>query len=152
MGTIYNGGKMCKKINYENLLSVRDILRVAPAFKNGTIRDWLYHRKSNMLSSAVFKIDDTVMLDIDLFNVWLSLDKDEVSDFRDLRTKEQLLENSFITAGKLEYWLRCRRWNGLEPAIIKKSEKRIYIDFHKFNRWLGEKNSNPDFGCDITAS
>ncbi len=99
-----------------------------------------------MLSSAVVKIDDNVWIDIDRFNIWLSIDKDEVSDFRSLRTKEQILGNSFIKLTKLEDWLRKRYWNGLEEAVIKKSEKRLYIDIHKFNRWLLEQNQNPDFG------
>ena len=123
-----------------------DLVAEAPAFKPGTIRHWLFHRKTNMLSSAVVKIDDNVWFDIDRFNIWLSLDKDEVSDFRDLRTREQLLENGFIKPTKLDDWLRKRHWNGLEEAVIKKGEKRLYIDIHKFNRWLTNQNKNPDFG------
>lgn len=117
----------------------------APAFKVGTIRHWLFHRKTNMLSIAVVKIDDNVWIDIDQFNIWLSLDKEMVSDFRNLRTKEQLLNSSFIKASKLEDWLRKRHWNGLEGAVIKKGEKRLYIDMHKFNGWLALKNQNTDF-------
>ena len=127
-------------------------MRNAPAFKKGTLRDWLFHRKSNMLSTAVIKIDDTVLLDIDRFNIWLSLDKDEVSDFRNLRTKEQILEGSLLSAVKLDYWLRCRHWNGLEEAVIKKGEKSLYIDMHKFNHWLGQRNTNADFGVVIPVS
>lgn len=118
----------------------------APAFKAGTIRHWLFHRKTNMLSTAVVKIDENVWIDIDLFNIWLSLDKDEVSDFRDLRTREQLLENGFIKASKLDDWLRKRHWNGLDEAVIKKGEKRLYIDRNKLNRWLTGQNKNVDFG------
>ncbi|UTW58845.1 hypothetical protein KFE96_00615 [Kordiimonas sp. SCSIO 12603] len=118
----------------------------APAFKAGTIRDWLFHRDTNMLSSAVVQIDGRIWIDIDRFNIWLSLDKDEVSDFRNLRTKEQILEVGFIKAPQLEHWLRRRHWNGLEEAVIKKGEKRLYIDIHKLNSWLTNQNINPDFG------
>ena len=90
-------------------------------------------------------IDGNIWIDIDRFNIWLSLGKDEVSDFRDLRTREQLLENGFIRASKLDDWLRKRHWNGLEEAVIKKGEKRLYIDRLKLNRWLSEKNTNADF-------
>ncbi len=95
-----------------------DLVTQAPAFKRGTIRNWLFHRKTNMLSSAVVKIDDNVWIDIDRFNIWLSLDKDMVSDFRDLRTKEQLFESCYINTSKLEDWLRKRHWNGLEEAVV----------------------------------
>lgn len=134
------------QINFETLISVDDLVALAPAFKKGTIRDWLFHRKTNMLSSAVVEIDDNVWIDIDRFNIWLSIDKDEVSDFRNLRTKEQLLGDCQIKASKLEDWLLKRRWNGLEDAVIKKSEKRLYIDVCKFNCWLTEKNRNSEFG------
>ena len=143
---------MNKKVDFSNLISADDLVNLAPAFKLGTVRDWLFHRKTNMLSSAVLKIDDNVWIDIDRFNIWLSLDKDEASDFRDLRTKEQLLETCHIKASKLEDWLRKRHWNGLEDAVIKKGEKRIYIDIYKFNRWLLEKNSNSDFGTTMTTA
>lgn len=95
---------------------------------------------------AVVKIDDNVWIDIDRFNIWLSLDKDTVSDFRNLRTKEQLLDACYIKAAKIEDWLRKRSGNGLDEAVIKKGEKRLYIDIHKFNQWLMERNSNTDFG------
>jgi hypothetical protein len=98
-------------------------------------------------TSAVLKIDGNVWIDIDHFNIWLSLDKDEVSDFRNLRTKEPLLTTCRIKASKLEDWLRKRHWNGLDEAVIKKGEKRLYIDIQKFNHWLEERNQNPDFGC-----
>ncbi|MFC3052292.1 hypothetical protein [Kordiimonas pumila] len=140
---------MTKKVDFSSLISVDDLVSQAPALKLGTVREWLFHRKSNMLSSAVLKIDDNVWLDIDRFNIWLSLDKDEVSDFRNLRTKEQLLKSCHIKASKLEDWLRKRHWNGLEEAVIKKGERKIYIDIHKFNHWLWEQNSNPDFGAAI---
>ena len=137
---------MSQKIDFSNLISADDLVNLAPAFKLGTVRDWLFHRRTNMLSSAVIKIDDNVWIDIDRFNIWLSIDKDEVSDFRNLRTKEQLLEGCHIKASKLEDWLRKRRWNGLEEAVIKKGEKRLYIDVRKFNCWLLNQNSNSDFG------
>ena len=121
-------------------------MAMAPAFKLGTVRDWLFHRNTNMLSSAVLKIDDNVWIDIGRFNIWLSIDKEEASDFRNLRTKEQLLEACHIKASKLEDWLRKRYWNGLEAAVIKKGERLLYIDIHKFNRWLWKQNQNPDFG------
>ncbi len=133
-------------MNFENLICVQELVKQAPAFKLGTVREWLFHRKHNMLTSAVVEIDGNVWLDIDRFNIWLSLDKDEVSDFRNLRTREQLLENSFIKATKLDDWLRKRHWNGLESAVIKKSEKRLYIDVCKFNDWLAEQNQNRGFG------
>ena len=135
-----------KNFDFKNLISADDIAEEAPAFKPGTLRHWLFHRKTNMLCTAVIKVGDAVMIDIDRFNVWLSIDKDEVSDFRDLRTKEQILESSRIKPGRLEEWLRHRQWNGLEEAVIKKGEKRLYIDVRKFNRWLFERNSNPDYG------
>ena len=111
------------KIDFENLICVQELVKQAPAFRLGTVREWLFHRKNNMLASAVVEIDGNVWLDIDRFNIWLSLDKDEVSDFRNLRTREQLLENSFIKATKLDDWLRKRHWNGLEEAVIKKKRK-----------------------------
>ncbi len=123
----------------------------APAFKPGTIRHWLFHRKTNMLSAAVVKIDGNVWIDIDRFNIWLSLDKEMVSDFRNLRAKEQLLENCSIKAAKLEDWLRKRHWNGLDEAVIKKGEKRLYIDIYKFNQWLTEQNQNSDFGIIVPS-
>lgn len=129
------------------LISVEDIVAAAPAFKLGTVREWLFHRKANLLSSAVLKVDNNVWIDIDRFNIWLSLDKDEVSDFRNLRTKEQLLASCGIKASKLEDWLRKRHWNGLEEAVIKKGEKSLYIDIYKFNHWLWEQNTNSDFGA-----
>ena len=94
----------------------------------------------------MLKIDGNVWIDIDHFNIWLSIDKQDVSDFRGLRTKEQLLEVCSIKASKLEDWLRKRHWNGLDEAVIKKGEKRLYIDIQKFSHWLGQKNQNPDFG------
>lgn len=137
---------MRRKVDFSKLISVADLVEQAPAFKIGTVREWLFHRKSNMLSSAVLKIDENVWLDIDRFNVWLSIDKETVSDFRNLRTKKQLLEACHIKAGKLEDWLRKRHWNGLDEAVIKKGEKRLYIDIFKFNCWLYDQNRNDDFG------
>lgn len=124
-------------------------MKAAPAFKAGTVREWLLYRNENMLSSAVVKIGDNVWIDIDRFNVWLSLDKDTVSDFRNLRTTEQVLKSSYLKPSKLDSWLRQRHSNGLDEAVIKKGGKRLYIDIHKFNRWLWERNQNPDFGAVI---
>lgn len=143
---------MIDNFDCNNLISVDDLLEDAPAFKRGTIREWLFHRDTNMLSTAVIKVDENVWIDIDQFNIWLSRDKDEVSDFRDLRTKEQLLATCRIKATKLEDWLRKRYSNGLEAAIIKKGEKRIYIDITIFNRWLWEQNKNSDYGKEISPS
>ena len=143
---------MIDNVDCKNLISVDDLVDQVPAFKNGTIREWLFHRKTNGLSSAVVNIDGNVWIDTDLFSIWLSMDKDEVSDYRDLRTKEQLLETCSIKASKLEDWLRKRHWNGLEAAVIKKGEKRIYMDITIFNRWLSEQNKNPDYGKEIPVS
>jgi hypothetical protein len=134
------------KIQYQNLISVDDLVKVAPAFRPGTIRDWLFHRDKNSLSMAVVKIDGSIWLDIDRFNIWLSLDKDEVSDFRNLRTCEQILENSFLKPAKLNAWLGQRKYNGLDTAVIKKGEKRLYIDVVKFDLWLKDQNQNIEFG------
>lgn len=99
-----------------------------------------------MLACAVLKIDENIFIDIDKFNLWLSLDKEHVSDFRNLRTKQQILRSSHIKSGKLDDWLRKRSWNGLERAVIMKGAKRLYIDITIFNEWLFEQNSNSDFG------
>jgi hypothetical protein len=143
---------MADGLDCGNLISVDDLVAAAPAFTKGTIRHWLFHRKTNRLTTAVLKIGDALWIDIDHFNIWLSRDKDEPSEFQDLRTKEQLLESCRIKTSTLEYWLRDRHWNGLEDAVIKKGEKRIYIDIRKFNRWLLEQNSNPDFGSKIPTN
>ena len=153
LGTTINGYTMMSdNVDCKNLISVDDLVDKVPAFKKGTLREWLFHRETNRLSSAIVKIDDNVWIDTDLFSIWLSLDKDEVSDYRNLRTKEQLLETCSIKASKLEDWLRKRHWNGLEEAVIKKGEKRIYIDITIFNRWLSEKNKNSDYGKVISPS
>lgn len=143
---------MIDNFDCNNLISVDGLVDEVPAFKKGTIREWLFHRKTNGLSSAIVNIDGNIWIDTDLFSIWLSQDKDEASDYRDIRTKEQLLETCSIKASKLEDWLRKRHWNGLEDAIIKKGEKRIYIDIRKFNRWLWEQNKNPDYGKEISPS
>lgn len=143
---------MIDNFDCNKLISVDDLVAEVPAFKKGTIREWLFHRKTNGLSSSIINIDGNVWIDTDLFSIWLSQDKDEVSDYHNLRTKEQLLETCSIKASKLEDWLRKRFGNGLEAAVIKKSERRIYIDITIFNRWLWEQNKNPDYGKGIPPS
>ena len=132
-------------LDFTRLVSVEELVTMAPALTLGTIRHWLFHRNRNALTMAVLKVHGALLIDIDRFNIWLSLDKDDVSDFRDLRTKQQILENSFISPSRLEDWLRHRRWNGLEDAVIKKGERRLLIDTRKFNKWLLANNSNPQF-------
>lgn len=134
------------EVNYCRIISVDVLVAEAPAFKLGTLRHWLFHREANMLSSAVLKIDNSVFIDIDQFNIWLSLDKDQVSDFRNLLTKQQILAVSHIKPSKLDDWLSNRDWNGLHHAVIKKGEKRLYIDITLFNEWLLAQNKNPKFG------
>lgn len=140
------------EINYCRIISIDVLVAEAPAFKLGTLRHWLFQRDINMLSSAVLKIDNSVFIDIDKFNIWLSLDKDQVSDFRNLRTKEQILELSHIKPSKLDDWLSNRDWNGLHHAVIKKGEKRLFIDITIFNEWLCKKNSNSGFGNNFEES
>ena len=133
-------------VNYCRIISVDVLVAEAPAFRLGTLRHWLFHREGNMLSTAVLKIDNSVFIDIDKFNIWLSLDKEHVSDFRNLRTKQQILAVSHIKPSKLDDWLSNRDWNELHHAVIKKGEKRLYIDITIFNEWLLTQNSNLDFG------
>ena len=133
-------------VRYCRLMSVDTLVETAPALKTGTLRGWLFHRKKNLLSTAILKVGGNVFIDIDKFNIWLSLDKEQVSDFRNLRTKKQILELSHIKPSKLEDWLRNRDWNGLYKAVIKKGEKSLFIDITIFNEWLLSQNSNLDFG------
>ena len=139
------------EVNYCRIISVDVLVAEAPAFRLGTLRHWLFHRETNMLSSAVLKIDNSVFIDIDKFNIWLSLDKEQVSDFRNLRTKQQILAVSHIKPSKLDDWLSARDWNGLHHAVIKKGEKRLYIDITIFNEWLLSQNQNPNFGKTVQS-
>ncbi|UTW59527.1 hypothetical protein KFE96_04270 [Kordiimonas sp. SCSIO 12603] len=134
------------EVDYSRLITVEQIVEQAPAITHGTMRHWLFYRNKNLLATAILKLDQSIFIDIDRFNTWLSLDKDEVSDFRDLRTKQQILENSLLKPGTFDNWLRNRHWNGLEEAVIKKGERRLFIDIFKFNNWIRNNNSNPEFG------
>lgn len=133
------------QLDVSALATVDTIVDQAAAFSIGTMRSWLYRRRKNGLSSAVLKLDENIYIDITRFNIWLSLDKDSVSDFRDLRTKQQLLESSGLKPSKLDDWLKKRHYNGLDEAVVKKTSCRLYIDVRKLGCWLLEQNKNTEF-------
>jgi hypothetical protein len=132
-------------LDYSNLLTVEELLQNGPAFTVGGIREWLFRRKKNGLIRAVVNIDKNLFIDELCWNVWLSQDKDEVSDYRDLRTRKQILDKASFKPSKLDDWLRKRFQNGLHHAIIKKGERKLYIDTRLFNRWLLEQNTNSEY-------
>jgi len=133
-------------IDYRNLITVEQLIEEARAFSEGTVRRWLYRRRQNGLVFAVIYMKNRLMIDFVRFNIWLSRDKEGISEFQNLRTKEQIVASSRLTASKLEYWLKNRHWNGLDEAVITKSQRRLYIDIIKFNQWLLDQNQNEDFG------
>ncbi|PCI43299.1 MAG: hypothetical protein COB49_12465 [Alphaproteobacteria bacterium] len=95
---------------------------------------------------AVVEIGGSLFIDVLNFNCWLSQDKDEVSNFLNLRTRKQILATSRIKPSKLDAWLKVRWTNGLHEAVIAKGPRKLYIDIHKLNRWLMEQNKNAGFG------
>ncbi len=134
-------------INIKNLRTVEQLISQAPAFSEGTVRRWLFDRMTNGLACAVFEIGGRTLIDIRRFNMWLSIGKTTLSDFRNLRTKEQIIRDSHLSPALLGYWLRARKTNGLDEAVITKSTRMLYIDFVKLNIWLTLQNQNPNFGC-----
>ena len=133
------------KIDYRKLITLEHILKNGPAFTLGGIREWLSKRHQNGLIHVLVQIDNNLFFDEFSWNVWLSQDKDEVSDYRDLRTRKQILERSSLKESKLDDWLRKRQFNGLHVAVIKKGPRRLYIDIKLFNRWLSSRNKNSEF-------
>lgn len=137
---------MVGKIDYRNLMTVKQLVEHGVAFSEGTIKRWLFDRNKNGLNYAVVAIKESLLIDALKFNIWLSLDKDEVSEFQNLRTKEQIVEESWFDLSKLEYWLKNRHWNGLTDAVISKSRRRLYIDILKLNKWFLDQNMNSHYG------
>lgn len=61
-------------------------------------------------------------------------------DFKNLRTIKQLAEEakgtgSFLTEGKLRWWVYNSETNGLKVAIVRVGG-RIFFDKEAFNQWL----------------
>lgn len=61
-------------------------------------------------------------------------------DYRNLRTIKQLAEEakdtgSFLTEGKLRWWVYNSDTNGLKVAIVRVGG-RIFFDKEAFNLWL----------------
>lgn len=124
------------EFDYTNLMTIRQVLDVGVAFTEGTLRRWLFNRQANGLSQATVSLRESLLLDIPRFNDWLAGDQGGKFDFRNLRTKEQIVASSWLSKGTVEYWLRERHSNGLEDAVLTKSSRRLYIDLFKFNLWL----------------
>ena len=137
---------MDSEFDYENFLTIRQLLEQGTAFTEGTLRRWLFNRHKNGLACATVIFNRAVLIDVLKFNLWLSNCKKTLIDFRFLRTKNQIIKAPWLTMGKLENWLRHRHSNGLDQAVINKNTKLLYIDIRLFNRWLMEFNMNPAFG------
>ena len=134
------------EFDFANLLTIRQVLEEGVAFTEGTIRHWLFNRDENGLASAVVKIQENILFDVAKFNAWFSGEGDFETDFRDLRTKDQIVQSTWITTGRLEHWLRHRDCNGLADAVFNQYSRRLYIDIQKFNNWLLRQNQNNAFG------
>ena len=117
-------------------MTVKELIRSAPAFSEGTIRRWLFNRETNGLDWAVYKIGGRTFIDPDRLNIWLFGEERANSDFRNLRTKEQITKYRAFSLATLNYWLKNREENGLAGAVISKSTRRVYIDFMKLNSWI----------------
>ena len=133
-------------VDFKNLITIKQMLDEGLAFSEGTLKRWIFNRNQNGLAFAVLEDSGALLLDVTKFNVWLSLGKMMTSDFRNFRTKEQIVEYSDLKMSKVEHWLRNRFSNGLNEAVVNKSARRLYIDVEKFNLWLVERNANPAFG------
>lgn len=53
------------------LLTVKQVTEAFPAFSEGSLRWWLFHRKTNGLAKAVRKIGKKILLDEELFLRWV---------------------------------------------------------------------------------
>lgn len=67
-------------------------------------------------------------------------------DFKNLRTIRQLAEEakdtgSFLTEGKLRWWVYNADKNGLRAVIVRVGG-RIFLDKEAFNQWLESLKGN----------
>jgi hypothetical protein len=60
-----------RKITNRDLRTVRQICEAFPAFKSGTIRWWLFHRRTNGFDRAVVKVGRRVLIDTYEFFAWI---------------------------------------------------------------------------------
>jgi hypothetical protein len=65
--TSQNEAKPCTR----TLLTVKQFCHQNPAFSEGSLRWLLFHRRTNGLDRAVFKVGRRVLIDVDEFYLWL---------------------------------------------------------------------------------
>lgn len=132
-------------VDYRNLRSVQQIAEEAPALSQGTLEKWRFYRQHLNIEAVFVKIDANVYWDTAKLNVWLYEGKPTTGDFRDLRTLQQIIATCALPESKLRHWLKYRKTNGLDAAVITKTIGRhgkLYIDYRLLNAWLAMQNRN----------
>ena len=57
----------------------------------------------------------------------------------ELATVEELCALSPWTPSQLRYWLYESERNGLEAAVVRPNQRRLYIHSGRFKQWLAER-------------
>jgi len=58
-------------LTHQDLCSIQQIVAEAPFLTEGTLRWWIFHKDTNGLRRAIFKIGGRVYIDRTEFNAWL---------------------------------------------------------------------------------
>lgn len=58
-------------VNYEDLRTVKQLVKEAPFLTEQSLRWYIFHAKTNGLASAIIKISNRVYIDRKAFQAWL---------------------------------------------------------------------------------